>query len=153
MKVILNQDVPKIGRKYETHDVADGFAHNYLLPRKLADFATKEAIARVSLAKSLHDEQLQLNETGLIKQLKKLSESEIKLVEKANEKGHLFAGIHAEELQTAIKEQVGIDMPVTYIVLAKPIKEVGEHTVQIVIQDKKSSLKVMVSSPEGTESE
>lgn len=151
MKVILNQDVPKIGRKYETHEVADGFAHNYLLPRKLADFATKAAIARVSLAKSLHDEQLQLNETELIKQLKKLSESEIKLEEKANEKGHLFAGIHAEELQIAIKEQVGIDMPTTYIILAKPIKEVGEHVVEIAVQDKKASLTVVVSSPESTE--
>lgn len=152
MKVILNQDIPKIGRKYETYNVADGFARNYLLPRKLAEIATKSALARVALVKSIHDEQLQLAETELMKQLEKLSKAELTVKEKANEQGHLFAGIRVEELQKLIKEQVGIEIPVVYINLPKPIKETGEHVIKIVVQDKKTTIKLNVVSTSNNKS-
>lgn len=145
MKVILNKDVPKVGRKFETKDVAAGFARNYLLPRKLAERATKDVLARVELQRSVHEEQLQLAEAELMKQLEKLSKTTISVEGKANDQGHLFAGIHEADLADLIKEQAKIDLPAAYLELEKPIKEVGEHKVPIIVQDKKIEITVIVT--------
>jgi len=145
MKVILNRDVPKVGRKFETKEVAAGFARNFLFPQKLAELATKQASARVEMVRGLHEEQLQLAEGELIKQLETIAKTPLTVAEKANEQGHLFAGIQTEEIQKLIKEQAGIEIPVAYIELPKPIKEVGEHVVSIKVQDKVSTVNLTVT--------
>lgn len=148
MKVILNKDVPKIGRKYETRDVAPGFARNYLIPRNLAEVASKAASARIAMLKSLHDEQIQLAESELIKQFKTIAKAELVIEGKANEKGHLFAGIHAEEIQKALRNQADIIIATEYISLPKALKEVGEHTITIAVQDKETTLKLTIKEAE-----
>jgi large subunit ribosomal protein L9 len=144
MKVILKKDVPQVGRKFETKTVADGYARNFLLPNDLAEMATKKTIARLEMQKSLHEEQLALAEGELIKQLEKLEKATLTITEKANEQGHLFAGLHAEEIAKIITDQAKIEMHASYINLPKPIKELGEHTIAIKVGEQEASVTLVI---------
>ena len=66
--------------------------------------------------------------------------------EKANEKGHLFAGIHKEQIIPEIKRQAKIDMLPEFIILEKPVKEVGEHEISVKVADKTVKFKLIVKS-------
>ena len=147
MKVILLKDTPKIGKKFEIKNVSNGYAQNYLIPNKLAEIATKETEARIALAKSLHDEKTKATEAELLKKLKGIKDAVITIEEKANDKGVLFAGIRGDELVSHIKKELDLDISPEHIVLKEPIKEIGEHMVEIIVQDKKTSLKVIVEKP------
>ncbi len=144
MKVILLKDTPKIGKKFEIKNVSNGYAQNYLIPNKLAEIATKETEARIALAKSLHDEKTKATEAEILKKLKDIKDAVITIEEKANDKGVLFAGIHNDELVSHIKKELDLEISPEHIVMKEPIKEVGEHTIEIIVQDKKTSLKVIV---------
>lgn len=136
MKVILLKGVQKLGNKLDIVNVADGFAMNSLFPQKLAEPATPAAIARAEKLRALEDEQRKVKEENILKNLKSISEVTINLSGKASEKGHLFAGVHKDEIVSALKEQAGLDIDPLYIDLAKPIKEVGAHQVTVKVQGK-----------------
>jgi len=146
MKVLFLENVAKKGRKYEVKDVADGFGRNFLIPRKLAELATEKSIARVEKLRSKQDSERKVQEDLLMKNLGDLKEVNITMTEKANEKGHLFAGIHKEELIPVIKEQTHLDVDADHIILDHPIKEIGEHEIEIVVGDKKATFKLIVES-------
>ena len=146
MKVILLEKIPKIGNKFDVVEVAPGFARNSLIPNGKAELATETAIQKSELKRSLHLEKLQLAEKELAKKVAELKDIEIKLVEKANEKGNLFAGIQKEELAEKIGEQSGIKLNPEHILIGKPIKEVGEYNIEISVADKKTKCKVIVEA-------
>lgn len=136
MKIILLRDVQKVGRKYDVVNVADGFASNSLFPKGLAEVATPKAMKRVEVAKATDLADQKVREDLLIKNLNDISGVTIEMTGKANDKGHLFAGIHKDALVPALKEQTRLDIDAAYIVLDKPIKEVGEHKIEVKVQDK-----------------
>jgi large subunit ribosomal protein L9 len=146
MKVILLKSVQKVGRKYDVVDVADGFAMNSLLPKGLAEHASAKALARVSLLKAQEEAERKIHEDLLIKNLSGIDAVKLEISSKANDKGHLFGGVHKDELVSALKEQAHIDILADYIVLDKPIKETGEHRVSIKVQDKTAVFTVNVSA-------
>jgi len=146
MKVILLKDTPKIGKKFEIKNVSDGYAQNYLIPNKLAEIATKEAESRIALAKSLCNEKIKETEAELLKKLKEIKDAVVTIKGKANEKGVLFAGIHNEDLISYLKKEFDLELSPEHIVSKEPIKEVGEHIVNILVQDKKTSIKVVVET-------
>lgn len=135
MKVILLKSVPKIGRKYDVLDVAEGYAMNALFPKGLAENATPKALERVKVLKASEEVDRKVQEDLLIKNLKDIEGVTIEISGKANDKGHLFAGIHKEELVSALKEQARLDIGTDYITLDKPIKEVGDHKIEVKVQD------------------
>lgn len=142
MKVILLKHVPKTGKRYDIINVADGFALNSLFPKGLAERATAGAIKRVEELRAGEDALRVVNETLLLKNLKELNDVKITIAGKANDKGHFFAGIHKEEILSALKEQKQIDMDASHIVLDKALKEIGEHKVDVKVQDKESHFTV-----------
>ena len=142
MKVILLKHIPKTGKKYDIIEVSDGFALNSLFPKGLAERATPGAIKKVEDLKAGEEALRTVNEALLLKNLKELNDVKITIAGKANEKGHFFAGIHKEEILAALKEQKQIDMDATHIVLDKPLKEIGEHKVDVKVQDKDSHFTV-----------
>ncbi len=148
MKVILLKGVQKLGSKLDIVNVSDGFAMNSLFPQKLAELATPAAMKRVEKLRTAEEAQKKVNEDLLIKNLKGLEGITIELTGKANEKGSLFAGIHKDELISAIKEASKIDVSSDYIVLDKPLKEVGEHKVTVKVQDKSVQITVNIKSSE-----
>lgn len=144
MKVILLKDVPKTGKKFEIKNVSNGYAQNYLIPNKLAEVATKETEARIAFAKSVHDEKIKESEAELLKKLKDIKDAVITIKGKANDKGILFAGIHNDELVSHIAKELDLGISPEHIKMKEPIKEVGKHTIEIIVQDKKTSIKVIV---------
>ncbi len=146
MKVILLKTVPKVGHKYDVVDVAEGFAMNSLFPKGLAENASAKAVARVAALKATEDAERKIREDLLLKNLASLESVKIEVSGKANDKGHLFGGIHKDEIIVALKEQAHVDITAEYIVLDKPIKEVGDHKVEVNVQGKSAEFTVSVSA-------
>ncbi len=133
------KDVAKVGRKYETKDVAEGYALNLLIPKGLAIAATSDAVKRIGLEILKDEGEKKLHHELLMKNLKELDGATITMKEKANDKGHLFAGVHKAELIPEIQKQTRIQVDESHIVLEKPIKEIGKHEIVIKVGDKKAS--------------
>ena len=138
MKVILLKDIPKVGQRNTVKEVKDGFALNMLIPRGLARQATPEAIRNVQKIKEKREADFQARTKVLKKKLEGGGEVAVKA--KANEKGHLFAGIS----QAEIAEKIGV--PESLIVFYSPIKEVGQHEVLVEVGEKSHKVKVVVSA-------
>lgn len=144
MKVVLIQDVAKVGRKNDIKDVSDGYAMNFLLPQGLAETATEKAIKRVELIKKQEIEQKKICQDLLLKNFDDLKGVKIEMEEVANDKGHLFAAVHAAEIVTVIKEQTRLDVEAEFIKLKEPIKTVGEHEIEVKVEDRTVTFTLIV---------
>ena len=144
MKIILLKDVKKIGKKYEIKEVADGYALNSLIPNNIAVPATTSYIKMVDAKKKqsalMKEDFKKAFEYGLTK----LQQGKLHLSGKVNEKGHLFAGIHADQIIEEFKKETGVILCAEHFELEKPIKEVGEHTLDLKIEGKKYKLNIIV---------
>src|SRR3989344_6781888 len=144
MKVILRSNVAKIGKKGDVKDVSDGYATNFLIPRDLAEQATptkiKEAVILMK-EQSVHQEvQQQLLE----KNLNALKDISVEIIEKANEQGHLYEGVHKEAIIKALQEQAHVVLNDEHIVLEHPIKVVGEQSIVVHANGKESSFRLHI---------
>jgi len=142
MKVILLQDIPNMGKKYDIKNVSDGYGRNFLIPRKLVQIATTQGIQAIEKQRKQHEQEKEVRKDILEKNIKTLEKENliISVTEKASEKGHLFAGIDKEKISKILKEQKQIDIPVDIIELEKPIKEIGEYKIKV--KDKEFVLKI-----------
>ncbi len=146
MKVILTKDVKGIGRAHETVEAFGGYALNYLIPKKLAVFATpgaaKEAQAREK--QSLVRKELT---TKLIEQnLTTLAEARIVIKVKANEKGHLYDAVGESEIIKAVKEQAHVELPENALKLEKPIKELGTFAIPVATGDVFGTFSILIEA-------
>jgi large subunit ribosomal protein L9 len=146
MKIVLLKDVKNVGKKHELKTVADGFALNSLIPQGMAEVATAKVMARVELVRKQEEADKKVREDLLAKTLKSLHDAVVTVVAEANEKGHLFAGLHAAEIAPLVKAQTGIDLMPEFIVLDKPIKEVGEFKIDVKVQGQQATFKLVVKA-------
>jgi large subunit ribosomal protein L9 len=146
MKIILLTDIPKLGRKYETKDVSDGHALNFLIPKGQALAATPDAIKRIGVEKAKREGEMKVQEDLLAANLKSLEGLTIAISEKANDKGHLFAGLHATEISAALKREARVDIDPSFLVLSQPIKEIGEHTIEVKAGGKSARFKLTIKA-------
>ncbi len=146
MKVILLKDVKKIGRKYDIKDVADGFALNMLIPKKDAIPATPGNVKMIESKKNADLAEIQKNEAELMKALNGVKGLQIEIKGKVNDKGHLFAGIHKEEVIKAVEAQKNIVLNPDNVVYEKPIKEVGEHPITVKVGTKEAVFKLVIKA-------
>lgn len=144
MKIILLKDVAKIGKKHEIKNIADGHAQNFIIPRGLGIPATDANVKKIEALKRASDADRQVQAALLAKDLEAISELTITLKGKANDKGHLFAGIHTDEIVDAVKKQASITIHRDFLVLDKPIKETGNHIVIVQAGGKKANLKLSI---------
>ncbi len=128
MKVILLQDVAKIGKRYSIVDVPDGYALNQLVPKKLAEPATPINLKRIEKMKSDNAANADAVKRQYEANVEVLADVKVTVEAEVNEQGHLFKAISAEDIVAAAKA-VGISFDVKQVVINKPIKESGEHTV------------------------
>lgn len=145
MKVIFLKDVPKVGRKNEVKDISDGYAQNFLIPRGLAVRATSSSLDKLEKEKKEHQIMIEVNHELLKKEIETLSKEVISINAKANDLGHLFAGINAKDLASIIEKQTRIKINQNYIVLDKPIREIGEVLVDIKAEGVKGRVKVVIT--------
>ena len=144
MKVILLKDIPRVGQKYDTKEVSNGYGRNFLLPRGLAEISTEKSMAKISTLRARHEGEKKLKEDLLLKNIEDLNGVTITVTEKANEKGHLFSGVHKEKIIQAIKEQTHLDIDSEHIILEHPIKEVGEHEVDVKVGNVDVKFKLVI---------
>jgi large subunit ribosomal protein L9 len=146
MKIILLKDIADIGHKYDVKNVADGHALNYLIPRKLAELATDKKIKEIERKKHQMEEEHEIQHDLLLKNLKALDGASVEMSAKANEKGHLFKGIHREEIADELRRQDHIDLKPEYIQLEHPIKEAGEFDITAKVGKDSAAFKLIISA-------
>lgn len=144
MKIILLKDVAKVGKRHEIKNIADGHAQNFIIPRGFGIPATDANIRKIETMKNASNADRSVQETLLAKNLEALGELTINLSGKANEKGHLFAGIHKDEIVKAVAKQANIIINPEFLLLDKPFKEIGNHIVIVEAAGKKANLKLSI---------
>ncbi|HEX9721983.1 MAG TPA: 50S ribosomal protein L9 [Candidatus Paceibacterota bacterium] len=130
MKVILLKDVPKIGKRFDVKEVAEGHARNFLLARNLAKVATPEALEWLHMQKELLEKKAEEDLKGMQELASSLDDLEVPLPVKVGEEGQLFESINAQKVADRLKE-LGYNVKKSQLKLEEPIKEVGEFPVKI----------------------
>lgn len=149
MKVIFTQNVAGTAKKNDIKDVSDGYAANFLFPKRLAKIATPEAIKQAEEAKAnavAKKEELKENakEIG-----QKLSGLKFVFKEKVGDNGHLYGAIAEKDLIAKIEKEAKVELAKKNINMKKHIKELGDHDVEIKIsEDVTVKVKVVVEAAE-----
>lgn len=131
MKIILLQDVKKLGKKGEIIEANDGYARNYIIPQKLGVEATGKNLNDLKLQKN-NQEKVALEQLSAAKQLAEdIATKQVVVKMKAGEGGKVFGSISSKEIAAAAKSQVGLELDKKKIQLADPIKTFGVHEVAI----------------------
>ena len=130
MKVIFNTDVRGQGKKGETKEVSDGYARNYLLPRKLASEATADALNALKLKEKAKAAQMAKEKALAEENAKRLSGVVVQISARAGQGGRLFGAVTSQEIADALREQHGIELEKNKIVQAEPIKQFGSFEVK-----------------------
>jgi large subunit ribosomal protein L9 len=130
MKVIFNADVKGQGKKGELKEVSDGYARNYLLPRKIATEATTDNINTLKLKEKARQAQMAAERAQAEEYAKKLGEITVTVKAKAGAGGKLFGAITSQEISDSLKTQHGIEIEKNKIVQAEPIKAYGAFQVK-----------------------
>ena len=127
MKVILQQDVKGQGKKGQLIEVSEGYARNFLLPRKLAVLATADAMNTMKLQEKAKkaEEARQKAEAEAIAE--KLKSAQVKVTARAGANGKLFGAVTSKEVSDALNAQHGIELAKQKIVLDEPIKSFGTY--------------------------
>ncbi|MDE1941407.1 MAG: 50S ribosomal protein L9 [Patescibacteria group bacterium] len=148
MKVILIKDVPKLGSRYEVKDVSSGHATNLLIPQGLALAATPDALKRLETQRKQAEAERKIHEDLLVKNIKDLDGKTITISGKANDKGHLFAGLHREAIAAELQKQTELQIDPSFLAIEHPLKELGEHTVEVKGGGKSAKLKIVIEKAE-----
>ena len=130
MKVILQQDVRGQGKKGQLVDVSDGYARNFLLPRKLAIIATAENLNTMKQQEKARKAQEAAEKAEAEATAKKLEGLMVKIPAKAGEGGRLFGAVTAKEVSEALAAQHGVNIAKTKLVLDEPIKACGGYQIK-----------------------
>lgn len=130
MKVIFNVDVKGKAKKGELKEVSDGYARNYLLPRKLASEATADNINALKLKEKAKAAQMAREKAEAEANAAKLGEITVTIRVKAGGAGKLFGAVTSQEISAALKEQHGIEIEKNKIVQAEPIKTFGAYQIK-----------------------
>ncbi|MDE2399775.1 MAG: 50S ribosomal protein L9 [Patescibacteria group bacterium] len=144
MKVIFLKDVPRVGKRHDIKEVNDGYAMNFLLPRKLVEMATAKAVAELELRKKNIEIEREVQTDLLMKNLEELKGKVLHMSGRTDDKGHLFSGIHRRDIVDAMQKEYHASIDEGAIKLEKPIKEVGEYEILVDVNGKKSSFKLIV---------
>ena len=129
MKVILLQDVKGKGKKGQMLEVSDGYARNYMLPRKIAIEATADAVNTMRMNDKATQERIAKEKAEAMETSKKLRELTVTVTAKGGGNGRLFGSITNQEIADALKAAAGITLDKRKIVIADAIKNVGTYTV------------------------
>lgn len=146
MKIVLLDDVAKLGKRYEVKEVSDGFALNNLIPKGKAKTATASVLKEIENLQQAELARKKVRDDLLLKNIEDVKGVTVTLERKANEKGALFAGIHAEELVEPLKEQSGLGLEAEHIMLDDPLKTVGEHEVVAKVGDIEAAFTVKIEA-------
>lgn len=130
MKVILLQDVRGKGKKGQMLEVSDGYARNYMLPRKIAVEATADNVNTMKMNDKARQEKLQKAREEAVATAAKLRDMTLELRCKGGGAGRLFGSVTSQEIADALKAQHGVELDKRKILIEEPIKTTGLYTVK-----------------------
>ena len=130
MKVILLQDVKGKGKKGQLIEVSDGYARNFMLPRKLATEATPDAVNTMRMNDKANQERIAREKAEAMETAKKLREMTVTVTAKGGGAGRLFGPVTNTEIADALAKQQNIKLDKRKLVLDEPIKTTGVYTVK-----------------------
>lgn len=145
MKVILLENVKSLGKKGEIVNVNDGYARNFILPKKLGVEATGKNLNDLKLQKNNEKKVAQENLDAAKELAAELSAGKVKLAIKVGEGGRTFGSVSSKEIAVAVKDQMQLDIDKKKIQLKESIKSLGTHIVTVKLHPEVSAeLKVVV---------
>lgn len=127
MKIILKQDIKTIGKKGQMVEVSDGYARNYLIPRKLAVEATTDNLNAMKIAEKAKAAEAEREKKQAAEIVEKLKSCIVKIPARAGSGGKLFGAVTTKEISEALNEQYGIKIEKHKIVQDEPIKQYGSY--------------------------
>ena len=146
MKVVLLQDVKGSGKKGELVNVSDGYARNFLFPRKLAKKANAQAINEIKNAEDSRRFKIETDTANANKSKEKLEDKIISITAKAGKNGKLFGSVTSKEISAEIKKQFGIDVDKRKVTIDGEIKAFGTYNCEVKLyQGVVAKIKVKVS--------
>lgn len=145
MKVVLLQDVNKLGRAGDVKTVADGYAKNYLIPRGLAIQATEGSVKVAELQKKAVAARQARTESEIAELASQLEGKEVEVVVKAGPKDRIYGAVTSADIAKALKKATGYDVDKKRIELEKPIHELGTFNATVKLSAEHSpNVKVVV---------
>lgn len=136
MKVILLKDVKGTGKKGEVKEVSEGYARNFLLPKKMAVVADNTAMKELNEKNKSQEIKAQKEYEAAVEQGKKMEEMNVAIYSKAGDGGRLFGSITSKDIAEQLKKQHSIEVDKRKILLDEPIRVLGSRFVEIKIHQK-----------------
>jgi large subunit ribosomal protein L9 len=148
MKVILKQDVEKLGRRGDTVNVAPGFGRNYLIPRKMAMAVTATNLKAVEIERQALKKKLEIERKSFQSLVEKLNEVSLTFTRRAGDKDVIFGSVSAGDVKEAL-DGLGYDIDKKKILLEEPIKRLGNFIVPVKVStDDRAEVKIVVAREE-----
>ena len=147
MKVLLCEDIDRLGWLGDVVEVKTGYARNYLLPQGLAKIANEASIRSIAEEKARRAEQRKLDGKRLEVAVKAIEGAEAVVAAKANEQGHLFGSVNERQIAANLREQ-GFEVRDEIVQLPEHIKEIGTHSVTLKFRDDLTATINVVVVPE-----
>lgn len=136
MKVILLKDVKGTGKKGEMIEVSDGYARNFLFPKKMAVVADNTAVKELNEKAKSQEIKIQKEYDAAVEQGKKMEDMSIVIYSKAGDGGRLFGSITSKDIAEQLKKQHSVEVDKRKILLDEPIRVLGSRFVEIKIHQK-----------------
>jgi len=153
MKVILTQDVDKLGRRGDVVNVAPGFGRNYLIPRKMAIAVTPKNMKMIEIERQALKKKLEAERRTFQSLAQRLGQVELTFTRRAGEKDVIFGSVSAGDIKDALAG-LGYDIDKKKILLEEPIKRLGNFTVPVKISaEDRAEVKVVVARDEAAAAE
>ena len=131
MKVVLNQDIKGIGKKLQVVDVSEGYARNYLIPRKMASIADNKNINEAKTKVDAMNFKKMTEKQEAIEIKEKIEKNYLEFKHKVGDNGKLFGSITEKEIADKINSVYGININKKKIIIKNPIKEIGSYEVNV----------------------
>lgn len=131
MKVILKSDIKGTGKKGDLIEVSDGYARNFLFPRKLAEAATAQSVNELNAKREAANRHAALEKAAALELKEKLEACQVEVKAKGGSAGRLFGSVTAKEVADAMSAQLGSEIDKKKIVMDKDIKTVGDYEVSV----------------------
>ncbi|NLA08285.1 MAG: 50S ribosomal protein L9 [Parcubacteria group bacterium] len=131
MKIILLENIPKLGKKYEIKEVSEGYAVNFLIPKKLAAVATPAKIEEIQNIKKQEELKKQKEEQQLKELAQKIKFIKLEFKLKTDKNGKTFGSINKEDIIKKLNDQEKIKLDEKQIILNEHIKKIGEYKIKI----------------------
>ena len=151
MKIVLRQDVPKVGEAGTVQTVSNGYARNYLIPQGLAVVATDSELKVAAHNLAVKERKIARQEEQLRSLADKIDGQRLTFTARAGEQGRLYGSITASDVATALAKQVSEEIDRRRVVLDEPLRTIGEHTVTVHLVGRLRPQVTVVIEAEATE--